>query len=129
MSDQKRKPRAEEYAAEGRNARGEWRPPYPIRYAPLLQWPVRLKALFKWTFGWPGFLWPVNLSLLLISIVSWYFTQPEIIRCVDFEFSWMAQIWLRNQVMMWLYYGGFHYYLYIQKRRRSEQEIRSQLAR
>ena len=115
MAEDKRQSRAEEYAAEGRNERGEWRPPYPLKYAPLLQWPVRIIALFKWTFGWPGFLWPVNLSLLLISVISWYLTQPDITRCVNFEFGWIAQIWLRNQVMMWLYYGGFHYWLYIRK--------------
>ena len=101
--------------SDGRNARGEWRPPYPIRYSPLFSWPLRAAAIFRWLFGWPGFMWPVNLSLLLLSTVSWYLTQPAITRCVDFEFGWIAQIWLRNQVMMWLYYGAFHYYLYIRK--------------
>jgi sterol desaturase/sphingolipid hydroxylase (fatty acid hydroxylase superfamily) len=101
--------------ADARNARGEWRPSYPIRYAPLFAWPLRAAPLLKWLFGWPGFLWPVNLSLLLISAVSWYFTQPDVARCASFEFGWIAQIWLRNQVMMWLYYGGFHWWLYLRK--------------
>lgn len=70
--------------ASDRNARGEWRPAAPIRYAPLFQWPMHFRALLKWLFGWPGFLWPVNLSLLLISAVSWYLTQPDLTRCTHF---------------------------------------------
>ena len=43
-----------------RDEKGHWRPPYPVRYAPLLTWPVRPLAFLKWIFGYPGFLWPVN---------------------------------------------------------------------
>lgn len=103
-------------AAEARNARGEWRPSYPIRYSPLLEWPVRLGAILKWIFKYPGFIWPVNTSLLLISVLSWYFTQPDLARCTQFEAGWMLQIYVRNLALMWLYYGAFHLYLYILKR-------------
>ena len=100
----------------GRNAKGEWRPPYPVKMAPLFSWPVRLAELFKWLFYFPGFLWPLNTLLLGISAVSWYFTQPDISRCVRFEAGWIAQVYVRNLVMMWLFYGGYHLYLYTLKR-------------
>jgi sterol desaturase/sphingolipid hydroxylase (fatty acid hydroxylase superfamily) len=98
-----------------RNARGEWRPPYPVRNAPLFSWPVRVAAILKWTFGYPGFLWPTNLLLLAISAASWYLTQPAVPRCASFEAGWILQVYVRNLAMMWLYYGGFHLYLYILK--------------
>lgn len=81
MSDVTATPGPESSTPGSRNAKGEWRPPYPIRYSPLFTWPLRLVPIGKWLLGWPGFLWPVNLSLLLISTVSWYLTQPAIERC------------------------------------------------
>src|ERR1051326_7987480 len=83
-----------------RNARGEWRPAYPIRYAPLFSWPLRIVASLKWFVSYPGFMWPRNLLLLGVSAVSWYFTQPALARCVHFEWSWMAQIYVRNLALM-----------------------------
>lgn len=108
-------PDAEHSNPEGRNARGEWRPSQPLRYAPLIQWPVRLRAIAKWFFGWPGHLWPLNAGILLITAVMWFLTQPDIVRCVTFEAGWMLQIYARNMALMWITYGGLYYYLYILK--------------
>ena len=94
--------------AEGRNAKGEWRPPYPVRYAPVFIWPPRPVAAAKWLLGWPGFMWPANLSLLLISTLAWFYTQPALARCAHFRWDWIAQIYARNLGLMWLVYGGFY---------------------
>lgn len=37
-----------------RDSRGHWKPPYPAQYAPLFAWPLRLRAVLKWFFGFPG---------------------------------------------------------------------------
>ena len=108
-------PATELSSSEVRNAKGEWRPPYPVRYAPVFAWPLRLVDIVKWLFRYPGFLWPTNLLLFAISAVSWYFTQPEVARCAQFEAGWILQVYLRNLVLMWIYYGFFHYYLYQRK--------------
>ena len=99
-----------------RNARGEWRPAYPIRYAPVFTWPVRIGAMLKWFVSYPGFMWPRNLLLLGVSAASWFLTQPAIARCEHFEFGWIAQIYVRNLGLMWLFYGGYHLYLYTLRR-------------
>ena len=52
-------------------------------------------------------MWPRNLVLLLISTVSWYFTQPALARCAHFTWDWLAQIYIRNLALMWLVYGGW----------------------
>ena len=90
-------PATEPSPSEVRNAKGEWRPPYPIRYAPVFAWPLRLLDIVKWLFRYPGFLWPTNLLLFAISAVSWYFTQPDVARCAHFEAGWILQVYLRNR--------------------------------
>jgi len=100
---------------ETRNARGEWRPSRPIQYAPLFSWPPKPFSTLKWFFSWPGFLSPEHVSLLLISIVAWFLTEPAVSRCVHFQWGWIAQIYFRNLALIWLVYGGFHLYLYIFK--------------
>jgi sterol desaturase/sphingolipid hydroxylase (fatty acid hydroxylase superfamily) len=109
-------PSVEPPAPEARNARGEWRPPYPIRYAPVFTWPLRIVATLKWFVSYPGFMWPRNLKLLIVSAASWYLTQPALERCVNFEAGWIAQIYVRNLGLMWLFYGGYHLYLYTLRR-------------
>ena len=103
-------------AADVRNARGEWRPPYPVRYAPLFSWPLRVVATLRWFVSYPGFMWPANLMLLLISTGSWYLTQPDVARCAQFEAGWIAQVYVRNLAIMWLFYGAYYRHLYIVKR-------------
>jgi len=39
---------------------------------------------------------------------SWYFTQPDLARCVDFKWDWLAQIRVRNFALTWLVYGDYH---------------------
>jgi sterol desaturase/sphingolipid hydroxylase (fatty acid hydroxylase superfamily) len=98
-----------------RNDKGEWRPPYPVTYAPLLVWPPRPLALLKWVVSYPGFVWPRNLVLLLISAVSWLWFEPGLARCAQFRWDWICQIWARNAALIWLVYGGYYLYLYILK--------------
>jgi sterol desaturase/sphingolipid hydroxylase (fatty acid hydroxylase superfamily) len=103
-------------AAEVRNARGEWRPAQAIALAPLFSWPWRPVAVLRWIFGYPGFLAPGNALLLAISTASWFLTQPALERCRSFEPGWMLQILIRNQALIWLYYGGFYLWLYVWKK-------------
>jgi len=98
-----------------RNARGEWRPDYPVEYAPLLVWPPRPLKTLKWIVSYPGFMWPRNVLLLAISAFSWFYTQPAMARCATFQWDWLGQIWLRNLALTWLVYGGYHFYLYTLK--------------
>jgi sterol desaturase/sphingolipid hydroxylase (fatty acid hydroxylase superfamily) len=100
---------------ENRDARGEWRPPYPCRYVPLFVWPPQPLGFLRWVVSSPGFVWPVNLGLLLISTFSWFYLQPALARCTHFHWDWIAEIWLRNLGLMWLVYGGFYLLLYTLK--------------
>jgi len=59
-------------------------------------------------------MWPRNLLLLLISTVSWFYTQPALARCAQFQWDWLAQIYLRNIALTWLVYGGYYFFLYFE---------------
>lgn len=98
---------------EIRDARGEWRPDHPASYLPLFVWPPQPKAVLRWIIGSPGFVWPLNFVLLLTAAFSWLYTQPALARCVHFEWDWIGQIWLRNLALIWLFYGGFYWLMYI----------------
>lgn len=95
-----------------RNAKGEWRPPYPVQYAPLLTWPPRPRAALTWLFGYPGFLWPWNTAYFALTLVTWYWFQPPLARCATLEAGWVARLLLRNLVLLWLTAGGWHLLLY-----------------
>lgn len=101
---------------EIRNARGEWRPPYPIRYAPLFQWPWRIWEVLKWLWGHPGYAFPLNALLLATSAASWFLTQPAIGSCKNFGWGWMSWIFVRNELLIWLWYGSYYLWLYIWKK-------------
>jgi len=100
---------------EFRVAQHEWRPPDPVRYAPLCAWPPRLGALLKWLWGYPGFLWPWNAVYLLIALATWFWLQPPLERCATFAPGWIAQVFLRNLGLLWLTAGGWHLALYTLK--------------
>jgi sterol desaturase/sphingolipid hydroxylase (fatty acid hydroxylase superfamily) len=95
-----------------RNKRGEWRPPYPAKYAPLFVWPPRPKDALKWLLSYPGFLWPWNSVYLLITLVTWFYLQPSLSRCVEFKADWIGLMYLRNLGLLWLTTGGWHLLLY-----------------
>lgn len=98
-----------------RDEKGHWRPPYPVRYAPLLTWPLRPPAFLKWLFGYPGFLWPINLFFFGLACLTWYVLQPSPAQTAQLHFGWIALMFLRNMVLLWLIAGGHHLVFYMLK--------------
>ena len=95
----------------------EWRPDYPVTYAPLFALPPQAWALCKWLFGWPGYLWPWNVVYLTVCWVTFRYTNPE---CLGYdprriELGWVAMLYARNLGLLWLFSGGWHYLLYISR--------------
>ncbi|MGO8694791.1 MAG: sterol desaturase family protein [Rectinemataceae bacterium] len=98
-----------------RDSRGEWRPePLPQR-SPIFEWPWKPLKILKYLFAPMGFLWPYNLTVALIAIVSWFFFTPGLDRTVHIEAGWIAEILARNIVLVVLIAGGMHLRLYTMK--------------
>ena len=102
--------------AEGRNARGEWRPAQPIALPPTIAWPPRPRATLRWLFGFPGYLWPMNALWLAVTLVSWTWLTPDLAAMREIEFWWVAAILLRNLALIALLFGGLHLWFFVFKR-------------
>jgi len=102
--------------ADGRNARGEWRPEAPVSLAPINHWPMQPKAVTKWMFGYPGFLWPYNAFWLAISVVTWVWLTPELAAMKTFEAWWVGAVLARNAGLILLLFGGLHLYFYVYRK-------------
>ena len=106
-----------------RTARGEWRPPNPLRYAPIFVWPPRPKQFLQWLLAFPGFLWPYNSVYFLITVVTWLYLQPDLSRTAEFRIGWIAQMYLRNLALLWLTAGGWHALFYTFKWQDTERKF------
>lgn len=87
-------------------------PPLPLAASPYFRWPPIPVAIVKWIVrGW--FPLSERLLILVLSILSWAFFHPAIERCREFAPDWIAQIYLRNLVLIFLVAGGLHLYFYV----------------
>jgi hypothetical protein len=103
--------------ARVRPQRKQWNyiPELPIQVSPLFSGRLRPKAIIKWFVGgW----FPIseNLVILMLSIISWFFFHPGLVRCQVFQFDWIAQIFIKNLALMFLVAGGLHLYFYVYRK-------------
>ena len=93
--------------------RGNWAPKAAISYGPAFQWPPRPAALFKWFFGFPGYLLPGNTLYAIGALVIWGYLTPPLEDMRSFEPGWVGLILLRNLVLAILVYSAWHLWLYV----------------
>ncbi len=104
--------------ASTRQSRGKspWHyiPALPIKPSPYFNWPPDLPAIGRWMIrGWlPA---SERLIILLLAIISAVFFHPELAQTADFSLGWIAQIYLRNLLLMCLVAGGLHWYFYMRR--------------
>jgi sterol desaturase/sphingolipid hydroxylase (fatty acid hydroxylase superfamily) len=100
---------------EERDAQGEWTPDALPEPAPIFAWPPRVRKSLSWLFAPEGFLWPYNLLYALMAVVAWIYFTPDLSRTATFQVDWMAQIYLRNVVLVSVIAGGLHWRLYTKR--------------
>jgi lathosterol oxidase len=86
-------------------------PILPIKTAPYFNWPPQPGRIAKWIAA----LWlPITERglIVLLSILTWLYATPALERCRIFAFDWIAEIYVRNFVLMFIIAGGLHLYLY-----------------
>ncbi|MEI6388021.1 MAG: sterol desaturase family protein [Spirochaetota bacterium] len=98
-----------------RDARGEWRPDSLPVPSPLFTWPWRPVKILKYLFAPVGLLWPYNLIVALLAVGSWLWFTPGLDRTIAFAPGWIAEIYLRNAVLLLVIAGGLHLRLYVTK--------------
>ncbi len=95
-----------------RDSRGEWQPADLPKPSPLFSLPWKPLKVVKYLFAPEGLLWPWNLFFALLAVVAWLYFTPGFDRTATFRVGWIAEIYLRNVVIVTLVAGGFHLRLY-----------------
>ena len=106
-----------------RNAKGEWSPRVVVS-GKIFSRPVRPKALLRFFFGFPGYVWPQHLFHAGLAVLTWAFLQPGTgIHAVDGDLTalatlqpgWMLLMYARNIALLLLVAGGWHLRLYYKR--------------
>ena len=93
-------------------AKGEWRPPYAVKFSPVFVWPPQPKEALKWLVRFGGYLWPLNANYVWLTLLTYFYFQPALSRCVEFRAGWIIQICLRNLLLYTVWTGSWHLLLY-----------------
>lgn len=91
------------------------RPDVPIAVSPIFAWPPQPKAIAIW-FRDRWFALAENSVLVGVALICWTWFQPPLEAMTDLSLGWIAQIWLRNMVLMIMVAGGLHLYFYTWRR-------------
>jgi len=100
-----------------------WRPEAFIKLPPIYNWPPQPGTVAKWFVGFPGYLWPLNALVFLITIGTWLFLTPELSQMKTLEFWWIGLLLLRNLFLTAAVFGGLHLYLYKYKKQGDNLEF------
>jgi sterol desaturase/sphingolipid hydroxylase (fatty acid hydroxylase superfamily) len=98
-----------------RNKRGDWQPDEPLSYAPVFVWPFKPMAFLKWVFGYPGFFFPWGVIYMAVPIITWAYFTPALESMKTFAIDWIAYIFIRNLILIFLVAGAWHLWLYVKQ--------------
>lgn len=101
-----------------------WLPPLPIQSAPIFVWPPRVLDALKFLVSSP-FIGSIMLPYVLLAMITWYWLQPELARCAEFEIGWILQLLGRNAFLIFAVAGGLHLYFHVFKLQGTERRYES----
>ena len=93
------------------NSFWNYHPELPLKFAPYYQRPFRLKqSLLHYLRSW----YPLHTQFLFLplAILVWLFFTPSLERAENFSVDWIAEIWLRNLILITVVAGGLHLWLH-----------------
>jgi len=94
-------------------------PSLPIKPSPYFSWPLDFPAIARWMVGgW--FPLSERLIILVLAIASAMFFHPAIEQTAQLSIGWIAQIYLRNLILMSIVAGGLHLYFYVWRKQGDE---------
>ena len=84
-------------------------PPVPIKVSPFFTWPLRPMAMLAWVWN-SWFLISEKLIIVGIAFVCYVWFQPPLVETKTLALGWIAEIYIRNLVLMTLVAGSLHLY-------------------
>ncbi|MEM7290771.1 MAG: sterol desaturase family protein [Pseudomonadota bacterium] len=97
------------------NRQWHYVPDVPIKTSPLFAWPPRPVAIARW-IGGSWFTIGENIILVALAVACWAWFQPSLETAKTLEPGWIAQIYIRNLVLMILVAGGLHWFFHTGKK-------------
>jgi lathosterol oxidase len=87
------------------------RPHVPVQASPLFSWPIDPARIFRWIAArW--FAVAENSILIIVACISWFWFQPSLEEMKTLGISWIAEIYVRNFILLLAVAGGLHLYFY-----------------
>ena len=86
-------------------------PSLPLQLAPYWDWPMKpLASVLYLLRSWK----PLGTRFMILgaAIIIWLFFTPDLTRAQTLSFDWIAEIWLRNFVILAGVAGGLHLLLW-----------------
>ena len=99
--------------ANPENSKRKWiyQPDIDQQMAPFYDWPPKVGASIKYILqSWSPF--SIRIYVVALAVITWIYFSPDLERAREFSFDWIAQIWIRNLIIMLAVAGGLHLYLY-----------------
>lgn len=92
-----------------------YRPDVPVEVSPFFVWPPKPMRMLSWVAErW--FRIAENSILIVVACVSWFWFQPPLAEALTLEFGWIAEIYIRNFLLLLVVAGGLHLYFYHYKK-------------
>jgi len=91
-----------------------YRPNTPIQTSPLFRWPLNIGDYARW-FAARWFVFGENLIIAALAVLTWFTFQPTLEETRSFELGWIAQMFIRNFLLIVVVAGGLHFFLHSRK--------------
>ncbi|MFT5114126.1 MAG: lathosterol oxidase [Parasphingorhabdus sp.] len=96
-----------------------WHPELPIQNTNVFSWPPNPLVIIKTLIGyWTSLTGRV--FILATALLSWALFQPLMVNAAEFQFHWIAHIYVRNLLLIVLLASGLHAYFYTYKKQGME---------
>ena len=86
-------------------------PQTPLSSSPLFAWPIKPLEVLSWVWN-SWFLITERMLLVGIAFISVTWFQPPLEETQTLAFGWIAEIYLRNFILMFAVAGALHLYFY-----------------
>jgi len=84
--------------------------------APIYSWPPRPGAVFKYLFGWEGYLFPWQAFYIAFATAIWWFFIPDLAQAKTLEFGWIAKLFILNLVIIVAWTSLLHVRFYVRRK-------------
>ena len=92
-----------------------YRPPVPIAVSPVFSWPPEPMRVVRW-FADRWLAIAENSILIIIATLTWFWLQPSLETTKTLAAGWIAQMFVRNFVLLVIVAGGLHLFFYTWRR-------------